>query len=36
MKLEFKNGQWIVSGDAHTRRCQPGHGKQEFASARCR
>ncbi|MEA2194675.1 MAG: hypothetical protein QOG42_1109 [Solirubrobacteraceae bacterium] len=36
MKLEFKNGRWIVSGDAHTRRCQPGHGNQEFGSSRCR
>jgi hypothetical protein len=36
MRLEFKNGRWIVSGDSHTRRCQPGRGSQEFSSARCR
>jgi hypothetical protein len=36
MKMEFKNSKWIVTGDAHTRRCQPGHGSQEFSSARCK
>jgi len=36
MRLEFKNARWIVSGDSHTRRCQPGRGSQEFSSARCR
>ncbi len=36
MRLESKNGNWVVSGDSHTRRCQPGRGSQEFASARCR
>jgi len=36
MRLEFKNATWIVSGDSHTRRCQPRHGSQEFSSARCR
>ncbi len=36
MRLETKNGKWIVSGDSHTRRCQPGRGAQEFTSARCR
>jgi hypothetical protein len=35
MRLEFKNGRWLVAGDSHTRRCQPGHGSQEFASSRC-
>lgn len=36
MKLQVKNGKWVVTGDAHTRRCQPGRGPQEFSSARCR
>ena len=36
MKLEVMNGKWMVTGDAHTRRCQPGHGSQEFSNARCR
>ena len=36
MKLQVKNGEWVVTGDAHTRRCQPGRGSQEFSSARCR
>ncbi len=36
MRLEAKNGNWVVSGDSHTRRCQPGRGRQEFSSARCR
>lgn len=35
MRLEFKNGKWMVSGDSHTRRCQPGRGSQEFSSATC-
>lgn len=35
MRLEFKNAKWIISGDSHTRRCQPGHGSQEFSSNRC-
>jgi hypothetical protein len=36
VKLAFKNGRWNVTGDAHTRRCQPGHGTQEFANSPCR
>ena len=36
VKLAFKNGKWNVTGDAHTRRCQPGRGAQEFTSAPCR
>ncbi|MBW3607688.1 MAG: hypothetical protein KY463_04930 [Actinobacteria bacterium] len=36
MKLQVKNGKWVVTGDAHTRRCQPGRGSQEFSSAKCR
>lgn len=35
MRLEFKNGTWMVTGDSHTRRCQPQHGSQEFSSAAC-
>ena len=36
MKLQVKNGKWVVTGDSHTRRCQPNRGSQEFSSARCR
>ena len=36
MKLQVKNGEWAVTGDAHTRRCQPGRGSQEFSNAKCR
>lgn len=36
VKLAFKNGEWNVTGDAHTRRCQPGHGSQEFGNSKCR
>ena len=36
VKLERKAGKWTVTGDAHTRRCQPGHGSQEFSGAKCR
>ena len=36
VKLAFKNGRWAVTGDAHTRRCQPGHGSQEFGNSKCR
>lgn len=36
MKLQVKNGKWVVTGDAHTRRCQPGRGPQEFSSTKCR
>jgi hypothetical protein len=35
VKLAVKNGKWEVTGDAHTRRCQPGHGSQEFANSPC-
>jgi len=31
-KLQLKNAKWMVTGDAHTRRCQPGHGSQEFSN----
>ena len=36
VKLERKAGTWTVTGDAHTRRCQPGRGSQEFSGAKCR
>ena len=36
VKLERKGGTWTVTGDAHTRRCQPGHGNQEFSGEKCR
>ena len=36
VKVMFKNGNWDVTGDAHTRRCQPGRGSQEFANSKCR
>ena len=29
-------GRWDVTGDAHTQRCQPGHGSQEFSNSKCR
>jgi hypothetical protein len=35
VKLERRNGTWEVTGDAHTQRCQPGHGSQEFSSDKC-
>ena len=34
--VQRKNGRWTVTGDAHTRRCQPGRGTQEFANKKCR
>ena len=36
VKLERRAGTWDVTGDAHTQRCQPGHGSQEFSNAKCR
>ena len=36
VKMQVKNGKWLVTGDAHTRRCQPGHGTQEFSNSKCR
>ncbi|MDP1847143.1 MAG: hypothetical protein Q8K79_05050 [Solirubrobacteraceae bacterium] len=36
VKVQRKNGRWMVTGDSHTRRCQPGHGTQEFANEKCR
>jgi hypothetical protein len=36
VKLEQRNGKWEVTGDAHTQRCQPGHGSQEFSNSKCR
>ncbi len=36
VKLERRNGRWDVTGDAHTQRCQPRHGSQEFSSDKCR
>ena len=36
VKLEQRGGSWEVTGDAHTQRCQPGHGSQEFSNAKCR
>ena len=35
VKLEQRNGKWDVTGDAHTQRCQPGRGSQEFSNAKC-
>lgn len=35
VKLEQRAGKWDVTGDAHTQRCQPGHGSQEFSNAKC-
>ncbi len=35
MKLEKKGTRWRVIGDAHSRRCQEGRGRQDFSSARC-
>ena len=36
VKLEKRANRWQVTGDAHTQRCQPGHGSQEFSNAKCR
>ncbi len=36
VKVEFKNASWMVTGDAHTRRCQPGRGSQEFSTDECK
>ena len=36
VKIEQRNGKWTVTGDAHTQRCQPGHGSQEFSNSKCR
>jgi hypothetical protein len=36
VKLEKRDGKWQVTGDAHTQRCQPGHGSQEFSNEKCR
>jgi hypothetical protein len=36
VKVQRKNGRWMVTGDSHTRRCQPGRGTQEFANEKCR
>lgn len=36
VKLEQRNGRWQVTGDAHTQRCQRGHGSQEFSNSKCR
>jgi hypothetical protein len=35
VKLERRSGKWDVTGDAHTQRCQPGHGSQEFSNSKC-
>jgi hypothetical protein len=35
VKLEQRGGKWDVTGDAHTQRCQPGHGSQEFSNSKC-
>lgn len=35
MKLEKRGAAWVLAGDAHSRRCQKGHGSQEFSNARC-
>jgi hypothetical protein len=36
LKLKRTGGRWRVTADAHQRRCQKGHGSQEFSSAKCR
>ncbi len=36
VKLEQRSGRWEVTGDAHTQRCQTGHGPQEFTNAKCK
>jgi hypothetical protein len=36
VKVQRKNGRWMVTSDSHTRRCQPGRGTQEFANEKCR
>ena len=36
MKLEHRAGKWVVTGDAHSRRCQGARSTQEFSSAPCR
>ena len=36
VRLERRAGKWAVTADAHSRRCQPGHGSREFSTARCR
>ena len=36
VKVQRKNGRWMVTGDSHTRRCHPGRGTQEFANEKCR
>jgi hypothetical protein len=35
MTLERRAGRWVVTADAHTRRCQKGRGSQAFSSAKC-
>jgi hypothetical protein len=35
MRLERKAGRWIVTDDAHMRRCYEGHGSPEFSNAKC-
>jgi hypothetical protein len=35
MTLEFRAGKWVVTADAHSRRCHEGHGSQEFSSKKC-
>jgi len=36
MRLERKAGRWTVTADAHSQRCQKGHGSPEFSNAKCR
>ncbi|MDP2712364.1 MAG: hypothetical protein Q8O56_14190 [Solirubrobacteraceae bacterium] len=36
LKLETRGGEWTVTADARTQRCQPGRGSQEFSSSKCR
>jgi hypothetical protein len=35
IRLIKTGGLWQVTDDADTRRCQPGHGSQEFAGSVC-
>jgi hypothetical protein len=35
MTLKRKGTNWVITKDAHTRRCQKGPGSEEFSSAKC-
>lgn len=36
MKLASRGGTWVVTGDAHSRRCQGARSTSEFSSTLCR